>query len=498
MATVKVKFRASSVATKEGTLFYQVIHKRIVRQIHTGYKLFPAEWDAIHSEVILPSATSESRRDYLLSLKNSLMEDSIRLKNIITRLERSGIAYTSDSLVELYCASTENNGFVSFTLNLIKELNQVGKHRTAETYMTTLNSFIRFRKGKDVLLEEVDSSLMMKYESFLKSTGICPNTTSYYMRNLRAIYNRAVEKDLTVQRSPFKYVYTGIDKTVKRAIPLEEIRRLRELDLTKSPSLAYARDIFMFSFYTRDSSLMMKYESYLKSTGICPNTTSYYMRNLRAIYNRAVEKGLTVQRSPFKYVYTGIDKTVKRAIPLEEIRRLKELDLTKSPSLAYARDIFMFSFYTRGMSFIDMAFLRKKDLQNGILSYRRQKTGQQLFIKWEKPMQEIIDRYDTQGSPYLLPIIRDMEVDGRKQYKKTAHLVNQKLKKLGMRLGLSIPLTTYVARHAWASIAKSKNISLSVISEAMGHDSENTTRIYLASLDTSLVDKANSLILKSL
>ena len=402
MATVKVKFRASSVATKEGTLFYQVIHKRIVRQIHTGYKLFPAEWDAVHSEIVLSSVTSESRRDYLLSLKNSLLEDSVRLKNIITRLERSGIAYTSDSLVKLYCASTENNGFVSFTLNLIKELNQIGKHRTAETYMTTLNSFIRFRKGKDVLLEEVDSSLMMKYESYLKSTGICPNTTSYYMRNLRAIYNRAVEKDLTVQRSPFKYVYTGIDKTVKRAIPLEEIRRLRELDLTRSPSLAYARDIFMFSFYTR------------------------------------------------------------------------------------------------GMSFIDMAFLRKKDLQNGILSYRRQKTGQQLFIKWEKPMQEIIDRYDTQGSPYLLPIKRDMEVDGRKQYKKTAHLVNQKLKKLGMRLGLSIPLTTYVARRAWASIAKSKNISLSVISEAMGHDSENTTRIYLASLDTSLVDKANSLILKSL
>ena len=394
MATVKVKFRASSVATKEGTLFYQVIHKRIVRQIHTGYKLFPAEWDAVHSEIVLSSVTSESRRDYLLSLKNSLLEDSVRLKNIITRLERSGIAYTSDSLVKLYCASTENN--------VIKELNQIGKHRTAETYMTTLNSFIRFRKGKDVLLEEVDSSLMMKYESYLKSTGICPNTTSYYMRNLRAIYNRAVEKDLTVQRSPFKYVYTGIDKTVKRAIPLEEIRRLRELDLTRSPSLAYARDIFMFSFYTR------------------------------------------------------------------------------------------------GMSFIDMAFLRKKDLQNGILSYRRQKTGQQLFIKWEKPMQEIINRYDTQGSPYLLPIIRDLEADGRKQYKKTAHLVNLKLKKLGMQLGLSIPLTTYVARHAWASIAKSKNVALSVISEAMGHDSENTTRIYLASLDTSLVDKANSLILNSL
>lgn len=402
MATVKVKFRASSIVAKEGTLFYQVIHNRIARQIHTGLKLFPAEWDTLHSEIILSTVTNKSRRDYLLSLKNALAEDRVRLEGIIARLERTGSAYTSDKLVELYCTSTYSKGFISFANNLIKELTQVGKKRTAETYMTTLNSFMRFRKEKDILLEEVDSNLMMGYENYLKSTGICPNTTSYYMRNLRAIYNRAVEKELTVQRSPFKYVYTGIGKTVKRAISLEEIRCIQELDLTISPSLAYARDIFMFAFYTR------------------------------------------------------------------------------------------------GMSFIDMAFLKKKDLQNGILSYRRQKTGQQMFIKWEKPMQEIIGKYDTLGTPYLLPIIRDLEVDGRKQYKKAAHLVNAKLKKLGIQLELSVPLTTYVARHAWASIAKSKNISISVISEAMGHDSENTTRIYLASLDTSLIDKANSLILKSL
>ena len=91
-----------------------------------------------------------------------------------------------------------------------------------------------------------------------------------------------------------------------------------------------------------------------------------------------------------------------------------------------------------------------------------------------------------------------MDAEKRRQYKNAAHLINDKLKKLGGQLGLSIPLTSYVARHAWASIAKSKNIPLSTISEAMGHDSENTTRIYLASLDTSVVDKANSLILKSL
>ena len=164
----------------------------------------------------------------------------------------------------------------------------------------------------------------------------------------------------------------------------------------------------------------------------------------------------------------------------------------------YARDIFMFSFYTRGMSFIDMAFLKKKDLQNGILSYRRHKTNQQLFIKWEKPMQELINKYDTSGTPYLLPVIKSCDKDERRQYKSEAHRVNRNLKKIGRQLGLVIPLTTYVARHGWASIAKSKNIPVSVISEAMGHDSEKTTLIYLASLDTSAIDKANSLILKSL
>ena len=155
---------------------------------------------------------------------------------------------------------------------------------------------------------------------------------------------------------------------------------------------------------------------------------------LRAIYNRAVEKELTVQRYPFKHVYTGIDKTVKRAVPLKIIRRIKELDLTMSPAMDYARDMFMFSFYTRGMSFIDMAFLKKKDLQNGILTYRRQKTGQQLFIKWEEPMRKIIDKYDTSKTPYLLPIIRNMDAEKRRQYKNAAHLINDKLKKLGGQL----------------------------------------------------------------
>lgn len=114
-----------------------------------------------------------------------------------------------------------------------------------------LEQFLRFRGERDLLFEEVDSNLMVEYETFLKGINVCPNSSSFYMRNLRAIYNRAVERELTVQRYPFKHVYTGVDKTVKRAVPLKVIRRIRDLDLTLSPVLDYARDLFMFSFYTR-------------------------------------------------------------------------------------------------------------------------------------------------------------------------------------------------------------------------------------------------------
>ena len=402
MATVKIKFRVSSVGTKEGTLYYRVIHKRHVRQVNAGYRLYPHEWDAASGKIVFRPDMEKSRRDYLVSLESALREGARRMEGIISYLERAGGDYTAEEVVNRYLMPLGARGFVAFTRDVICQLKQIGKLRTAERYATVINSFRRFFGEDDVLLEEVDSNLMVKYETFLKARGVCPNSSSYYMRGLRAVYNRAVEKELTVQRYPFRHVYTGIDKTVKRAVPLKTVRQIRELDLTLSPVTDFARDMFMFSFYTR------------------------------------------------------------------------------------------------GMSFVDMAFLKKNDLRNGVLSYRRHKTGQQLFIKWEKPMQGIVDRYDTSGTPYLLPIIRNRDADEWRQYKNACHLVNDKLKKLGEQLRLPIPLTSYVARHAWASIAKSKNIPVATISEAMGHDSEHTTRIYLASLDTSVVDRANNLILKSL
>ena len=248
-----------------------------------------------------------------------------------------------------------------------------------------------------------------------------------------------------------------------------------------------------------DEDLIMEYEAWLKTNGASMNTISFYMRILRATYNRAVEKGLTVQKHPFRHVYTGMDKTVKRAISLKDIRRIKELDLTGKPHWELARDMFLFSFYTRGMSFIDMAYLKKSNLKNGILSYRRHKTGQQLHIRWESCMEETVKKYAAGCSgDYLLPILKLPSKKLRSQYKSTLFRINKYLKEIARLCGIAAPLTMYVSRHSWASIAKSKNIPISVISEGMGHDSEETTRIYLASLDGSVIDKANSLILKDL
>ncbi len=294
------------------------------------------------------------------------------------------------------------NGYLSpFMEGTIAHLQSLGKTRTSETYQSALASFMRFRKGKDVLISDIKDELMVGYEISMRASGLSPNTTSFYMRILRAVYNRAVKE------------------------------------------------------------------------------------------------GLTPQQYPFKYVYTGVAKTRKRALDISSISKLAEMNLKDDPSAALARDLFLFSFYTRGMSFVDMAYLQKRDLSRGILTYRRRKTGQTLYIRWERCMDNIVQIYNDPSSPYLLPIIAYDGRDERRQYINMSHNVNHSLKLIGKRLGLDVPLTMYVARHTWANVARQKQIPLSVISEGMGHTTEMTTRIYLSSLDTDIIDRANRKILKS-
>ena len=292
MATVKVKYRPSVREEKEGTIYYQIIHNRVIRQIRTDYRIFREEWDSGKHAVTI---TTGGREAFLRTVKDSMARDLKRLNTVIDKLGSNGGNFTADDVVTKFQEPADEPCFSGFMEEVIARLERLGKTRTSETYTAALNSFMRFREGRD--------------------------------------------------------------------IPLDEI----------SPDL------------------MEEYEAYLKGCGVSLNTVSFYNRILRAAYNRAVEKGLTPQRHPFRNVYTGMEKTVKRAIPFEAVRRIKGLDLSLKPAPDFARDMFLFSFYTRGMSFVDMAYLRKSDLKNGILSYRRKKTGQQLHIRWERCMGEIVE-----------------------------------------------------------------------------------------------------------
>ncbi len=292
-------------------------------------------------------------------------------------------------------------------------------------------------------------------------------------------------------------LFRYMDDVIQRYLQLNRIGTAKNYQATLC-SVQRFRNGKDIPFGKLNSIFVEDYEAWLQTLDLSPNTTSFYMRNLRAVYNRAVNQGLTKDAKPFSTVVTGMEKTRKRAVSISDLRRVKELDLKAWPNLEFARDIFMFLFYCRGMSFIDAAFLKKTDISEGILHYRRHKTNQPLNIRMVSEMTEIISRYGQGDSPYLFPIISKGLGDERNQYYAAIHRVNKALKQVGLMAGLPIPLSTYVSRHSWATIAKTKNIPLTVISEALGHDSESTTQIYLASIDHSVIDMANKSILGEL
>lgn len=247
-----------------------------------------------------------------------------------------------------------------------------------------------------------------------------------------------------------------------------------------------------------DSKMIEGYESYLKQKKLTLNTISFYMRILRAIYNRAVKSGVIADKKPFDRVFTTMTKTTKRAIPIQTIQKIAQAHV-KNKNEALARDLFLFSFYTRGMSFVDIAYLKKTDLNNTYLIYKRKKTGQELKIAWRKEMQELVDRNSSKDGVHLLGILdENSEKSLRFQYHYTQCIINTALKRLGKQLNLGTNLTMYVARHSWATIARQKNIPISVICDGMGHNSEKTTQVYLQSVDAEAIDRCNDKLIAAI
>lgn len=400
MATVKLKFRPSMVAGRPGTIVYLITHRRTVRQITTEYKVFSDEWDEKQSRLVI--IHKYGRAEIVRTISRRIHRDIERLNSIIDNLDRKSYEYSSDDIISEFKNTDNAKTLFGFMEDVIGRLYQLEHIGTAKNYHAALGSFKRFRGDEDITLEAIDQIMMEDYQEYLKSTGLSSNSISFYMRILRAVYNRAVEQELT--------------KDCK----------------------------------------------------------------------------------PFRMVFTGTEKTLKRAISINDIKRIKNLDLSLKPNIEFARDIFLFLFFCRGMSFIDAAFLRKTDVRNGVLTYRRHKTNQELRIKIINPIKELIDRYSDKRSPYLLPIIDRSGADERKQYETALRRINNTLKIIADMVKLPVALTTYVSRHSWATIAKSKNVPVNVISDALGHESIATTQIYLASIDASVIDRVNELIIKEL
>lgn len=394
-------FRPSAVGDREGAVYYQISHNGAAVDLPSAHTLRNEEWDAGGRPAMHGADPADFRR---LKATGALIKaDLERLRDTARRLEAEDAGYDLTTFLSEYRSHCARCSLFNFMGELAAAMRANGRVRTSETYLAALSSFRRFRGGADVLID------------------------------------------------------------------------------------------------TLTSELMEDCQAYLRSRGVTLNTVSFYMRILRAVYNRAADEGLTPRRMPFRHVYTGAERTVKRAVPLEALRRIRTLDLSASPSMAFARDMFVLSFSLRGMSLIDMAFLRRSDIRGGQLIYRRRKTGKRLAMEWTEWMQTIVDRYAVPHSAYLLPLLAKARPgEERRSYLNATYRINSSLKRIGAMVGLTMPLTLYCARHSWASVARDQGVPLTVISEGMGHDSELTTRIYLTQLDTSAVDRANRMVFRSI
>lgn len=253
---------------------------------------------------------------------------------------------------------------------------------------------------------------------------------------------------------------------------------------------------------------LLRYEEYLLSRGNTANGIGVRMRTLRAIYNYAINKGyIKSDQYPYRnnfnrkgFSVTKFEKEPSRkALSLEEMEKVRNLKLDYSSPLFDSWNIFLFSYYLMGMNFTDMAYLKWENIVEDKVSYQRAKTGKRYVIRLLEPAQKIIKHYRKlkSKSDYVFPILNkthDTPTSQKYRIQKMLKMLNADLKKIGKEAKISIPLTSYVARHTWANVLKRKDIPISKISEGLGHRTEKTTRIYLESFENDEIDMINELL----
>lgn len=244
-----------------------------------------------------------------------------------------------------------------------------------------------------------------------------------------------------------------------------------------------------------DTTWLHKYEAWLRSGNIKENTIGIRFRTLRAIYNLAIEENIVkAEYYPFKkYKVSKLhEETAKRAIEKEDINKILSYKAT-NPFIRLSIDLFTFSYIMGGINFVDMAYLTKANIQDDRLAYSRRKTGKLIKLPLHLKAIELIQQYSDSNNPYLFPILsafHKTEQQQRNRIHKVITKVNDRLKAIGKELNLPIDLTTYVARHSFATVLKRSGVNTSMICEALGHSSERVTQIYLDSFGNDQMDAA--------
>ena len=300
-------------------------------------------------------------------------------------------------------------------------------------------------------------------------------------------------------------VYEYIDECVKR---LKSTGRIGYGDIfhaTKKSLMAYQGEKDFF-FLQINHSFLSRWEEYHMQKGTKPNAFFVYIRTFKTILNMAKKEELVPSEfDPFKDISFARFKRIKtrhRAISKAEIDKLIKLDLEEGSLPFHARNYFVFSFYCRGINIVDIAHLKWTDIKEDQLFYKRRKTKENFIMGLLPPAKDILEHCRTNffrgNDSYIFPVLTEFyktEQQKDNRINKVSQQVNAALKELGTKAGISEPLTTYVARHSFASVLKKSGVPTSQISEMMGHDSETTTRIYLQSFENEVLDEASKALL---
>jgi integrase len=419
MASINFVFRPSvRSGAYPGSLSLRVIINRKPKTISLSCYLYPNEWDSRRQAIIYPADNPE-RTIYLRSVEANMTASVYKMNGIIREMEQLG-HYTADDVIDRFRLAPDDGNLLTYASALASTLHRRRQKRLANAYTTVCRGLVKFNKGKDIPLPQINAELVRNFENYLKESGKQPNTISYYMRNLRAIYNKAVEAGRVSRgERPFSGVFTGVEETKKRALTASEVSKIANINF---------------------KSLLNKYDP--------------------------------------------------------ESRQYKHLQ-----NLYHAQRLFFFCLYTQGMCFVDICFLKKGNIHGEMIRYYRKKTGKQIEVPINEGMRQIIDSFadETAHSDYLFPIL---EAEGLgdliQRYETALRTQNRRLKRVAELAGLDKEISTHVARHSWASILKNKMQPLAVISEGLGHSSEKMTRKYLDSFERSVLGDAAQTLLRAI